>query len=342
LTVMFTHKQVEAWDALAQALIDAGFQVMASWPVHTESEHSLHQVRKNAVRSTILLTCRKRPAGNGAVWWDDIKGELRQRVRGRAQELAAWGLQGIDLVLATYGTALSVISARWPVLTSQADEQGQPVPLRAEVALDAAREEVLGLVRERLLHGQRVQFDPVSDWYLLSWEMLKAREFPFDEARKLALATGVELEREVVSGARLVQRAGDAVKLLTPMERWQRKAVTVDRAPTHLVDGLHVALVIAQEDGVAAAERYLERVGLRQQADFRAYVAALLEAIPRQRGPDGCLLLPEAEWLETLRAHCYPDIAPPPEPERVPVYDQVPLALGEDEADAEDDDVSEQ
>lgn len=342
LTVMFTHKQVDAWDALAQALIDAGFQVTASWPVHTESEHSLHQARRNAARSTILLSCRKRPPGDGAVWWDDIKAELRQRVRARAQELAAWGLHGIDLVLATYGTALSVISARWPVLTSQADEHGQPIPLRAESALDAAREEVLGLVRERLLHGQRVQFDPVSDWYLMSWEMLKAREFPFDEARKLALATGVELEREILTGARLVQRAGDAVKLLTPKERWQRKAVTVDGVPTRLVDGLHVALVIAEEDGVGAAERYLERVGLRQQNDFRAYVAALLEAIPRLRGTDGRLQLPEAEWLEALRAYCYPDITPPPEPERKHVYDQARLALGEDGADAGDDDVSEE
>ena len=342
LTVMFTHKQVDAWDALAQALIDAGFQVTASWPVHTESEHSLHQAKKNAARSTILLSCRKRPAGNGAVWWDDLKGELRQRVRARAQELVAWGLHGIDLVLATFGTALSVISARWPVLTSQADEQGQPIPLRAESALDAAREEVLGLVRERLLHGQRVQFDPVSDWYLMSWEMLKARKLPFDEARKLALATGVELEREILTGARLVQKDRDAVKLLTPKERWQRKAVTVDGAPTRLVDGLHMALVIAEEDGVGAAERYLERVGLRQHNDFRAYVAALMEAIPRQRGTDGRLQLPEAEWLEALRAYCYPDITPPPEPERKHVYDQARLALGEDGADAEDDDVSEE
>jgi putative DNA methylase len=46
LTVMFTHKKVEAWDTLASALIGAGFTIKASWPVHTESEHSLHQAKK--------------------------------------------------------------------------------------------------------------------------------------------------------------------------------------------------------------------------------------------------------------------------------------------------------
>ena len=32
LTVMFTHKRVEAWDTLASALINAGFCVQSSWP----------------------------------------------------------------------------------------------------------------------------------------------------------------------------------------------------------------------------------------------------------------------------------------------------------------------
>ena len=48
LTVMFTHKRVDAWDTLGAALLDAGFAISASWPVHTESEVSLHQAKKNA------------------------------------------------------------------------------------------------------------------------------------------------------------------------------------------------------------------------------------------------------------------------------------------------------
>jgi adenine-specific DNA methylase len=45
LTVMFTHKKVEAWDTLGMALLRAGFRIDASWPVHTESEVSLHQAK---------------------------------------------------------------------------------------------------------------------------------------------------------------------------------------------------------------------------------------------------------------------------------------------------------
>ena len=60
LTVMFTHREVAAWDTLGTALIEAGFKVDSSWPIHTESEYSTHQAKKNAAQSTIMLACRGR------------------------------------------------------------------------------------------------------------------------------------------------------------------------------------------------------------------------------------------------------------------------------------------
>ena len=36
MTVMFTHKRVDAWDTLGAALLEAGFVISSSWPVHTE------------------------------------------------------------------------------------------------------------------------------------------------------------------------------------------------------------------------------------------------------------------------------------------------------------------
>ena len=52
-----THKRVDAWDTLGQALLEAGFAIHSSWPVHAEPETSLHQAKKNAAASTVLLTC---------------------------------------------------------------------------------------------------------------------------------------------------------------------------------------------------------------------------------------------------------------------------------------------
>jgi adenine-specific DNA methylase len=128
LTVMFTHKQVEAWDTLGTALIKAGFRIDASWPVNTESDKSLHQAKKNAAASTILLTCRKRAKSAEPVWWDDLKGKVKEVAREKAEEFEKEGITGVDLYISTFGPVLAIISESWPVLTSESDAKGNPVP----------------------------------------------------------------------------------------------------------------------------------------------------------------------------------------------------------------------
>ncbi len=312
LTVMFTHKQVEAWDTLAPALIEAGFVIEASWPVHTESEHSLHQAQKNAAQSTILLLCRKRPRTRSeAAWWEDLQGEVRRVAREKAAEFHRLGIRGVDLYISTFGPVLAVISRHWPVYTGEVDERtGEPQRLRPETALDLARAEVLRL-RKRLL-GVEVQFDPATDWYLHAWDTFRAREFPADEARKLALVLGLDLERDLV-GHRVLGKKGSRVVLLPPVQRRSRGRVDpqAGRFPT-LLDALHTAMLVYREDGGAACEAFLKRTGLLREPGFRALVAALVKAIPRVRDKEGRFLLDEAEDLERLRAAFFAETIPVP------------------------------
>ncbi|ACZ40242.1 DUF1156 domain-containing protein [Sphaerobacter thermophilus] len=314
LTVMFTHKQVEAWDTLAMALIAAGFRIEASWPIHTESEHSLHQAKKNAAASTILLVCRKRQAVGEPVWWEDIKGRVRRVARERAAEFAAMGIGGVDLYISAFGPALSVISERWPVLTSEVDPKtNQPKPLRPEVALDLARAEVIGLRKEGLLLGRPVQFDPATDWYLMAWDAFKAAEFPADEARKLALALGLDLEQDIVRRERLVEKKASTVVLQTPAERRRRGVVDPDAETfPSLIDAVHTAMLIYDEDGSRACEQFLQRTGLRSDSRFRACLQALINAVPRTKVKDA-FVRPEAETLERLRLAFFDDLEIPAE-----------------------------
>ncbi len=70
LTVMFTHKKQEAWESLFASLVEAGFTITATWPVKTESEHSLHQAKKNAAQSTVILVARVRTPSAGIGYFD--------------------------------------------------------------------------------------------------------------------------------------------------------------------------------------------------------------------------------------------------------------------------------
>jgi putative DNA methylase len=139
VTVMFTHKEIQAWDTLGSALVNAGLTIGASWPVHTEFDNSLHQAKKNAAASTILLVCRKREKASAPVWWEDLKGNVRETARKKAAEFEQQGIKGVDLYISTFGPVLSIISESWPVLTSETDPKtGDPLPLKPGEALDLA------------------------------------------------------------------------------------------------------------------------------------------------------------------------------------------------------------
>ncbi|MDI6872052.1 MAG: DUF1156 domain-containing protein [Bacillota bacterium] len=352
LTVMFTHKRVDAWDSLGRALIEAGFVIEASWPVHTESEHSLHQAKKNAAASTILLVCRKREASGEPVWWDDMRGRIRQVAREKAAEFEKLGIKGVDLYISTFGPVLSVISGQWPVLTSEQDERtGEPKPLRPEVALDLARAEVVALRKQGLLAGRAVKFDDITDWYLMAWDAFKAIEFPADEARKLAIAVGVDLEGDLVA-RRVIAKKQSTVVLQEPSARRSKGRVdpNAEDFPV-LLDALHTAMMVYEEDGAFACRRFLDASGVGSSAAFKALLQAAMQAIPRTR-EKGRFIRPEAGVLENMRLAFFPDIEAPveePEPDLGPLQGKLGLAeeaeaeeIGEEEEEEEEEDVEDE
>ncbi len=336
LTVMFTHKQVQAWDTLGSSLMRAGFRIDASWPVHTESEASLHQAKKNAAASTILLVCRKREASGEPAWWDDLKGQVKETARETAQRFEKEGIRGVDLYISTFGPVLSIISERWPVLTSNTDPKtGDPIPLQPGEALDLARREVINLRKQGLLLGRSVEFDPVTDWYLMAWDAFRAQEFPADEARKLALALGLDLEANLVREKRLVTKKGKNVSIALPPARRKKGMVDPEAESfTHLIDALHTAMMVYEEDGSRACQVFIDHLGLRNDSRIKALVQAAMQAIPTTRGKDGKFLRPEMTTLDALRDIIWDDLPAPPE-EEVPKIDTQMVMFGKPSAEQE-------
>ncbi|MDE0674868.1 MAG: DUF1156 domain-containing protein [bacterium] len=313
LTVMFNHKKTEAWDTLGQSLIESGFQIEASWPIHTESEHSLHQAKKAASASTILLSCRKRVAQDEPTWWDDLAPKVRRAARNRAERFRAEGVEGVDLYISTFGPALSVISRQWPVYTSEVNpDTGQPMALRPEEALELARQEVARLRLQGMLSGRKAEFDPVTDWYLLAWDSFRAGAFPYDEARKLALALGTDLDRDL-RPLRIVAKKASNVKFQEPIHR-RRKGLADPGSDSfdRLIDATHALMIAHREDGIHGAEAFLQRTRLGEDSRFRALLQALINAIPRTKIKDA-FARSEAEDLDGL-AVLFPDLQLPEDP----------------------------
>lgn len=324
MTVMFTHKKAEAWDTLGMALMEAGFTIETSWPVNTESEQSLHQAKKNAAASTIFLVCRKRAESGSShhPFFEDLESDVRHAARAATMRFSEAGISGVDLLLSTYGPALSVISSQWPVYSSEADATGRSRLLRPEQALDAARAEVVRIQRQRLV-GLDVQLDPLTDFALIAWDNFRAVEFPYDEARRLALATG-GLDVDELARAKVLEKKSGSVVLLPPAKRLRRGGddlpgvrPTATAFPCTL-DAVHTVMYIADTDGMASAQALLHRANLAKDGRFLACLQGLINAIPRTK-LKGKWVRSEAETLDRICAAYFPDIAIPPDPSEAEV-----------------------
>ncbi len=156
MTVQFNHKESGAWDVLTKSLIDAGFEITASWAVSTENPRNLHQAKKNSVSSTVLLVCRKRDPDAEQAWWDDLRPEVANLVEQRAPEFEKNDITGIDLYLSAFGSALNVFSRSYPILDSSGEE------VRPEVAFVEARKAIANYRFRKLVQTDTAGFDPLT------------------------------------------------------------------------------------------------------------------------------------------------------------------------------------
>ncbi|MGA9753279.1 MAG: DUF1156 domain-containing protein [Acidobacteriota bacterium] len=221
LTVMFTHKKQEAWEALFQSLIEAGFTITATWPVKTESEHSLHQAKKNAAQSTVILVARKRDKGKGLGYFTEaMKEEIREKARATAQRLQSEGLNPVDQLVGAFGPAMEVYSQFDSVNT----DTGQPVGVGQ--AIDEASSAVSAWRVQQLAQRGLEGVEAEGKFYLLCWDVLRAGEFRFNEAHLLGKAVGMDVA--TLEAAGLVIKSGDKVQILPAKDRRRDQPLEAD------------------------------------------------------------------------------------------------------------------
>ena len=298
LVIWFTHKKAEAWDTLAAAMMDAGFTIETSWPINTEAQVSLHQADVNAAKSTIVLVCRKRLEDDTSkVFFEDVEADMRAAARRAAAEFEpVVGYGGVDLLLSTYGPTLSVLSRRWPVFRSTTDESGNLVPIRPEEALDISRAEVAKLRIARLVGHER-RFDPMTDFVVLSWSLFADIGFAYDEARKLALGVGADVNALIDD--KVLAKKGSNVSLVDPRDRVQRRLKHEGPFAT-LYDAVSVMLRLYFTDGAGAVRSWLVEHGYEASREFKEAVLALANAVPRVKDRSGEWTVELAEVLDEV------------------------------------------
>lgn len=300
MTVMFTHKDTGAWDALTKSLIKAGFIITASWPVNTEAEGSLHIKDKAAANSTIFLVCRPRRSElfEEITYWEDVEPLVAKAVRTRVEQFQKAGITGVDLYLASFGPALEEFSRHWPLKrgtprpepvtkkqrkqAEMFEEEYDPYAVTPEDALDAARREVKTWRLNQLTHMRgRADLDPITSWFVLAWDAFKAPVFAYDEGLRLARAVGVDLDGQLVG--RICEKKGSDLKLWDSKTRAEKGSLGGADGARSMLDALHHAAHRARTRTLEAARDLLDDGGLSDDPMFLAAMEAVLEVLPPSR-----------------------------------------------------------
>lgn len=251
--VMFTHRKAEAWEGLAESLMNAGFILRASWPIHTEPSKKFAKVNKGTLKVTVLLYCRKRPDRRPGRW-EDVVDEIRETAKEKVVEYQGYGITGPDLLVSLYGPALGRFSEYYPVK----DITGRIV--RAREALAAVAEVV-----NEYLTGDIRGADMESLAYLNLLRSAPGLTIETDLARLSTVFGGnTSLDAlDVKGGAGLVEKDGKDVKILTARQRLEMGVLSPDRPTSFkgLMDVVHAAILLYERQGIGTVQRMLEEVG---------------------------------------------------------------------------------
>lgn len=280
-TLMFTHKSQDAWETLTRSLIDAGWTISACFPVESEQLEGAHQKDKATAVSSLFLACRKRAAeATGPAVWQGFGGQgvrydIERAVQQGLEDFAPLKLNPVDEMVASYGKALQVLSAQWPVQ----DGDALVSPLRA--MNEASRVVSQGRV-SRITRGQvRVEdLDSETALALTLFGIWECGEVAYDEVLNLSRALGIALagkgggyhakNREIgintAEGTRA--RRGAPARYFAPLVRHGSKlrlALPEERQSARLAepqtdwDRLHGLLMAYREGDVPVARAYLQR-----------------------------------------------------------------------------------
>ncbi|WP_045216076.1 DUF1156 domain-containing protein [Desulfonatronovibrio magnus] len=195
MTLMFTHKSQDAWEALTKSLISSGWTITATVPVDSESSHSMHLMEKAGAASSIFISCRKRTeeSHEPALWsgfgGSGVQQRIQQAVEDGLKEFQVLKLNPVDEMVASYGRALRVLSEQWPVIDGE--EEVGPIRAMNEASRVVSENQIQRLTNGRLKVSD---LSPEASMALTLFGIFRLGEIPFDEVLNISKSLNIAIE----------------------------------------------------------------------------------------------------------------------------------------------------
>lgn len=255
-TIYYAFKQSEiqkegvsstGWATFLQAVFNAGFSVVVTWPVRTELANRIRGIGANALANSVVLVCRKRSETAQTITRAEFIRALKRELPPAIAELQAANIAPADMPQSAIGPGMVVFSRYQAVLES--DDS----PMTVKAALQLINHQL-----DEYLGGIQGEFDADTRFAITWFEQNGLKAGEYGTANNIATARGISVDS--VKHAGIVESAAGKVRILKRDELdpdWDPATdshLTVWECCQHLIRKL-------EEEGEFAAATLLKRIG---------------------------------------------------------------------------------
>ncbi|WP_449045925.1 DUF1156 domain-containing protein [Paracoccus versutus] len=299
-TIYYAFKQSEmvdegvsstGWATFLQAVFEAGFSVVGTWPVRTELANRIRGIGANALANSVVLVCRKKDATAKVITRAEFIRTLKRELPPAITELQAANIAPADMPQSAIGPGMGVFSRYKAVLESD-DSQ-----MSVKTALQLINREL-----DEYLGGIQGEFDADTRFAITWFEQFGMEKGEYGVADNLARARGIAVKS--VEHAGIVRAEASKVWLMKRDdldEGWEPDSdshLTVWECLQHLVKA-------HEKDGISHDTAVLlKKIGSQAEAvKDLAYclydIAALKRKDAKEATAYNALI---ADWAELTKA----------------------------------------
>ena len=260
-TIYYAFKQSEisqegisstGWATFLQAVIEAGFSVVGTWPIRTEMANRMIASGTNALANSVVLVCRRKASSAEVVTRAEFIRSLKRELPPSIAELQAANIAPADMPQSAIGPGMGVFSRYGAVLES--DDS----PMGVKAALQLINREL-----DEYLGGVQGEFDADTRFAITWFEQHGVKAGDYGSANSIAQARGISVES--VKHAGIVDSAAGKVRIIGRDELeadWDPASdrhLTVWECCQHLIraletDGEHSAAILLKKIGSEKAD----------------------------------------------------------------------------------------
>lgn len=309
--IVYAHKTTEGWESMLNALLNANLVVTASWPIHTEMKSRLRSAASAALASSIYMVCRKIPKEDVG-FWNELQPRIKNRVEKKLGQFWEEGIAGGDFFISAIGPGMEEYSRYDNVETYSGDE------VNTSQLLSFIRSVATNYLAQKLLKGaEREIIDKEAQFYLtFRWTYLD-NTVPFDDARKIASAQGVDLEK-LWDSKGFVYKRGSNIRVRGPHKRGDVEEIH------NMVDAMHKACQLWELGKKNEITHMLGRSGYGKSGAFWQFSQAVAETLINGSKEKQLLegLLIDRERYARDSAEIYEEASKPqPEQDQLPGFE---------------------